>query len=386
MDIVYVDYAATTPLDPEVLEAMKPYLTTVYYNAASSHYGGQMAQAAILTARAQVAQHVGAGFDEVVFTSGATEAINIAIQGLVGGELRTPTGRRTIVSVRSEHAAVRDAVQRAEEDGFTVIWLPVDADGRVVLSEAERLIDDTVLLVSVMLVNNETGVIQDVAALSELAHRHGALFMTDATQAYGKIPIDVQKMGIDLMAFSGHKIYGPKGIGALYVRRSAAPLVRPLLVGGGQESGMRSGTHNVPGIMGLAAAGTKAIRQMDAEMERISAHRARFEAAIAQLPDVTINAAGARRIGSISSVTIGTIPAELLLIDMPEIACSKGSACSTSKPAPSPVMVAMGRTPDQAHATVRFSFGRDTTEAEVDRLIHAATAAVTKHVHPHEHN
>lgn len=385
MDIVYVDYAATTPLDPEVLEAMKPYLTTVYYNAASSHLGGQMAQAAILTARAQVARHVGAGFDEVFFTSGATEAINIAIQGLVGGELRTPTGRHTIVSVRSEHAAVRDAVQRAEEDGFTVIWLPVDADGRVVLAEAERLINDSVLLVSVMLVNNETGVIQDVAALSDLAHRHGALFMTDATQAYGKIPIDVQKMGIDLMAFSGHKIYGPKGIGALYVRRSVAPLVRPLLVGGGQEGGMRSGTHNVPGIMGLAAAGTKAIGQMDAEMERISAHRARFEAALAQLPDVTINASGAPRIGSISSVTIGTIPAELLLIDMPEIACSKGSACSTSKPAPSPVMVAMGRTPDQAHATVRFSFGRDTTEAEVDRLIHAVTAAVTKHVHTHEH-
>lgn len=385
MDLLYVDYAATTPVDPRVLDAMMPYLTSVYYNATSAHIGGQMAQASILGARAEVARHIGAHLDEVYFTSGATEAINIAIQGLVGGEIRRSGRRRTIVSVRSEHVAVRDAVQRAEEDGFTVIWLPVDSDGRIVMSEAERLIDESVLLVSIMMVNNETGVLQDVSALSELAHSHGALFMTDATQAYGKVPIDVQAMGIDLLAFSGHKVYGPKGIGALYVRRSLAPSLRPLMVGGGQEGGVRSGTQNVPGIIGLATAGRIALQSMREEMERISSLRSRFESAMAQLPEVTINSSGADRMAAISSVTFGTMPAELLLVDMPEIACSKGSACSTSKPTPSPVMLSMGRTPEQAHATVRFSFGRNTTDHEIDRLIQTVSAAVMKRLELHDH-
>ena len=385
MDLLYVDYAATTPVDPRVLDAMMPYLTSVYYNATSAHIGVQMAQASILGARAEVARHIGAHLDEVYFTSGATEAINIAIQGLVGGEIRRSGRRRTIVSVRSEHVAVRDAVQRAEEDGFTVIWLPVDSDGRIVMSEAERLIDESVLLVSIMMVNNETGVLQDVSALSELAHSHGALFMTDATQAYGKVPIDVQAMGIDLLAFSGHKVYGPKGIGALYVRRSLAPSLRPLMVGGGQEGGVRSGTQNVPGIIGLATAGRIALQSMREEMERISSLRSRFESAMAQLPEVTINSSGADRMAAISSVTFGTMPAELLLVDMPEIACSKGSACSTSKPTPSPVMLSMGRTPEQAHATVRFSFGRNTTDHEIDRLIQTVSAAVMKRLELHDH-
>ena len=376
MDLLYADYAATTPLDTRVLEAMMPYLTKVFYNATSSHSGGMQSQAVVMSSRMDVARHIGAQNDEIVFTSGATESINTAIQGCATAHVRAGGERRVIVSVKSEHVAVRDAVARCAEEGFEIRWLPVDADGRVVMQEAEHLIDDNVLLVSVMLVNNETGVLQDVGALSDLAHRHGALFMTDATQAYGKVRIDVEAMGIDLMAFSGHKIYGPKGIGALYVRRSVSPLLRPLMIGGGQEGGVRSGTHNVAGIVGLATAGNLAHENMEAEAEGISAMRRRFESSLSQLPSVSVNCQNVPRVSTICSVTFGELPAEILLRSIPEVACSKGSACSSAKPVPSSVLTAMGRTPEQANATVRFSFGRHTTEAEIDRLIHLVTHAV----------
>ena len=376
MSLLYVDYAATTPLDERVLKAMMPYLTDVFYNATSSHTGGMQAQGAVMRSRMDIARHLGAQFDEIVFTSGATESINIAILGSTAGQTRSAGTRRTIVSVRSEHVAVRDAVSRCAEDGYEVRWLPVDTDGRIVLAEAERMIDDSVLMVTVMLVNNETGVIQNLAALSALAHRHGALMMTDATQAYGKIPINVDSMGIDLMAFSGHKIYGPKGIGALYVRRSAAPMIRPLMVGGGQEGGLRSGTPNVAGIVGLAAAGNIAHEALESEAARVWALRERFETALESLPGVSVNCARVPRVSTISSVTFGEEPAELLLGAMPDVACSKGSACSSTKPTPSTVLTAMGRSAEQAGATLRFSFGRHTTEAEIDRLIHTVTSAV----------
>lgn len=376
MSLLYVDYAATTPLDERVLEAMMPYLTNVFYNATSSHAGGMQAQGAVMRARMDVARHIGAQFDEIVFTSGATESINIAIQGCAAGDVRRAGTRRTIVSVRSEHVAVRDAVARCAEDGFEIRWLPVDADGRIVMDEAARLIDDGVLMVSVMLVNNEIGVIQNLSALSALAHRHGALMMTDATQAFGKIPINVDAMGIDMMAFSGHKIYGPKGIGALYTRRSVAPLIRPLMVGGGQEGGLRSGTPNVAGIVGLATAGNIAHEALESEAARIWALRERFETALEGLPGVYVNSARVARVSTISSITFGEVPAELLIGAMPEVACSKGSACSSTKPTPSAVLTAMGRSAEQAGATLRFSFGRHTTEAEIDRLIHTVTSAV----------
>lgn len=377
MNLIYADYAATTPLDTRVLEAMMPYLTTVYYNAASSHAGGMQAQAAIMKARLDVARHIGAGFDEVFFTSGATEAINIAIQGCAAKHVGKGQ-RHTIVSVRSEHPAVRDAVGRCGEEGFEVVWLPLDRDGRVVMDEAERLMSDQVLLVSIMMVNNETGVLQDLAALAELAHRHGAMFMTDATQAYGKVPIDVDSLGIDIMTFSAHKIYGPKGAGALYVRRSVIPTIRPLLVGGGQESGLRSGTHNVPGIVGLASAGSIALACMMEEAERIAGLRARFEAALASISDVTVNCQHVPRVSTISNVTFGACSAERLLASIPDVACSKGSACSSAKPVPSQTLMAMGRSEAQAHASVRFSFGRHTTEDEIDRLIHLVTTAANE--------
>ncbi len=376
MSLLYVDYAATTPLDERVLKAMMPYLTDVFYNATSSHAGGMQAQGAVIRSRMDIARHLGAQFDEIVFTSGATESINIAILGSAAGQIQRAGTRRTIVSVRSEHVAVRDAVARCAEDGYEVRWLPVDTDGRIVVTEAERMIDDSVLMVTAMLVNNETGVIQNLAALSALAHRHGTLMMTDATQAFGKIPINVDAMGVDLMAFSGHKIYGPKGIGALYVRRSAAPMIRPLMVGGGQEGGLRNGTPDVAGIVGLAAAGNIAHEALESEAARVWALRERFETALECLPGVCVNCARVPRVSTISSVTFGEEPAELLLGAMPDVACSKGSACSSTKPTPSAVLTAMGRSAEQAGATLRFSFGRYTTEAEIDRLIHTVTSAV----------
>ncbi|MBU3699297.1 MAG: cysteine desulfurase [Candidatus Kapabacteria bacterium] len=375
MELIYVDYAATTPLDRRVLDAMMPYLTDVYFNATSAHAGGLQAQAAVMRSRMEVAGHIGARFDEIVFTSGATEAINMAITGVAAAAGEAGSPRRTLVSVRSEHAAVRDAVERCSHEGFEVRWLPLDADGRIIMSEAERMIDDSVLLVSVMLVNNETGLIQDIAALSEMAHRNGALFMTDATQAYGKIPIDVDGMGIDLMTFSGHKIYGPKGIGALYIRRGLAARMKPLMIGGGQESGLRSGTQNVPGIVGLATAGRIALQERENEMDRIGALRDRFEGALMAAGDVIINCHAAHRVPTISSVTFGEMPAERILMELDCVLCSKGSACSTSKPKPSAVMAAMGRNEAHAHATLRFSFGRNTTDAEIDRLILLVTSA-----------
>ena len=378
MNFIYADYAATTPLDPRVLEAMMPSLTSVYFNATSAHAGGFQAQAAVMKSRMDVAGHIGARYDEIIFTSGATEAINLAIAGLAVAAQAAESTRRTLVSVRSEHAAVRDAVERCGHEGFEIRWLPVDADGRVIMTEAERMIDDSVLLVSVMLVNNETGLIQDVTSIAELAHRRGALFMTDATQAYGKIPIDVDTMGIDLMAFSGHKIYGPKGIGALYLRRGLAGSVQPIMVGGGQENGLRSGTLNVPGIVGLAAAGTIALQERAHEMSRIAGLRDRFERALVDAADVFINCRDADRSPTISSVTFGETPAERILMELDAVLCSKGSACSTSKPKPSPVMIAMGRSEEQAHATLRFSFGRTTTDDEIDRLIHLVTSAARK--------
>lgn len=378
MSLLYADYAATTPLDSRVLEAMMPYLTDVFYNAASTHAGGMQAQMAVMKARMDVARHINAGFDEIYFTSGATEANNIAIQGCAATAARTSDERTKIVSIRSEHPAVRDAVARCAEDGFEIVWLPVDENGRVVMSEAERLIDEKVLLVSVMFANNETGVVQDIEALSSQAHRQGALFMTDATQAYGKVPIDAQALGIDIMVFSAHKIYGPKGCGVLYVRREATSRIRPLYVGGGQESGLRSGTHNVSGIVGMAAAGSVAHNCMVEESARIAALRNRFEQAISTISGAQVNCSSVPRISTISSITFGDHSVDRMLVHMPEVACSRGSACSSAKQTPSQTLIAMGRTYDQAYATVRFSFGRHTTEAEIDRLIQLVNDAVEK--------
>ena len=374
MSIVYADYAATTPLDPRVLEAMMPYLTDVFYNASSTHAGGLQAQQAVMKARMDIAKHIGAKMNEIVFTSGATEAINLALLGLARGN----SHRKRIVTVASEHKAVLDACHHCELINLDVVFVGVDANGRVNLDEVRSAVNNNTLVLSVMAVNNETGVKQDLKALSDIAHAHGALFMTDATQAYGKMPINVNDSGIDLMTFSGHKIYGPKGVGALY-RRSLKENgfdIEPLLFGGGQEGGIRSGTLNVPGIVGLATAGNLAHADMDAEASRIGTLRETFENAMKQLGGVQVNGADTERSYNICNITFTETEPDKFMLDLPHIACSKGSACSSAITTPSHVLTAMGRTPDEADHSLRFSFGRFTTEAEIQQIIHDMSAAV----------
>ncbi len=369
--MIYADYAATTPVDPAVLDAMLPYLRDLYFNASSNHAGGMMAQQAVMKARMQVAAHLGARMNEIVFTSGATEAINLAMLGAARQAERSGSTRRRIVTVATEHAAVIDASKYLHERGWDVVFLGVDKFGRLDLDEVGRHVNVNTLMLSVMAVNNETGVYQDLQPLAAIAHANGALFMTDATQAYGKMPLHVDEIGIDLMTFSGHKIYGPKGVGALFIRsrKEASCDVEPLLYGGGQERGIRSGTLNVPGIVGLATAGEIAHACMESDAARIRALRDRFEEGLEGLQGVHVNGHRLKRSSTTSNITFDSIDADILLNAMPEVCASKGSACSSAKPKPSHVLVAMGRTPEHAACTLRFSFGRFTTDAEIDRLL-----------------
>lgn len=373
-NVLYFDYAATTPLDPSVLQAMMPYLTDVYYNASSGHVGGLRAQQAVMQARMTIARHIGAKMSEVIFTSGATEAINTAILGATRSAAGGP--RTTLVTVGTEHAAVIDSMEYCRNQGWTVLHLPVDSNGRVNLDHAAQIITSDVLLVSVMLVNNETGVIQDLAAVSALARDRGAIMMTDATQAYGKMPIDVNDLGVDLMTFSGHKIYGPKGVGVLY-KRSGVTL-EPLAFGGGQEGGSRSGTLNVPGIVGMAAAGSIALEALNHESSRIRALRERFEREVVARWSALINGDHAQRSYNISSVMFPLVDVDAMLLHMPHVAVSKGSACSSSKPKVSHVLLAMGRSAEEAQHSLRFSFGRTTTDHDVASVLQAIDHAHQK--------
>lgn len=370
-DFIYLDFAATTPVDERVVSAMMPYMTDVFYNAASSHAAGLRAQQAVLDARGRIARHIGARMQEIIFTSGATEAINLAILGCLRHAVHHDERRRRIVTVATEHAAVRDASEHAREEGADVVFLGVDSEGRLNLDDVRRAVQDNTLLLSVMAVNNETGVVQDLAELSRIAHDAGALFMTDATQAYGKMPIDVEALGIDLMSFSGHKIYGPKGIGALYVRQRPERTCKlePLFFGGGQERGMRSGTINVAGVVGLAVAGDIGIGEMESENERLRSLRAAFELGVTERFGGIVNGQDAPRNASTSNITFPVADADLLLMNMADVCCSKGSACSSAKPKPSPVLTAMGRSATEAGASLRFSFGRSSSKNDVDAVL-----------------
>ena len=376
MHLIYADYAATTPVDPRVVEAITPTLTEVYYNASSAHLGGMMANALVAKARKRCAAPIGAQPDEIVFTSGATESINLAIQGLATlKQLQRPDARRRIISVRSEHSAVRDAVTRCTDLGYDVQWVSVDHQGRVDLEHLARLCTPDTLLVSVMMVNNETGVVQDIAAISAIAHAARAVMMSDATQAYGKMPVNVDELGIDLMPWSGHKIYGPKGIGALYVRGHGdhAVTLEPMVVGGGQERGIRSGTMNVTGIVGLGAASEISCADLESDAPRIRALRERFEVALRTLDGVEICGDGAPRGYNITNVVFHTARVGDVLAGIPDVCCSRGSACHGASTSPSAALLAMGFSEAAAGNAARFSFGRFTTEADVDRLIAGIT-------------
>ncbi len=372
--MIYVDYAATTPVDPRVVDAILPYMTDVFYNASSVHQAGLTAQHAVMKSRYMIAQHIGSKMDEIVFTSGATEAISLAVLGLFR-RMATPE-RNAFVTCATEHAAMIDVANELKEEGYTVHIVGVDNNGLINMDELRGVVDRSTLLLSVMAVNNETGVCQDLAQLSAIAHQHGALFMTDATQAYGKIPLNVNELGIDLMSFSAHKIYGPKGAGALYHRmRGTVTELKPLQYGGGQEGGVRSGTLNVPGIVGLATAGELALAEHKEESTRINALRERFEQAMIEL-GATINGRGAPRSYNICNLTLPGIHGHELQVQMEHVACSQGSACSSAKTKPSHVLTAMGRTPDQTECSLRFSFGRYSTDAEVSELISSINQAI----------
>jgi cysteine desulfurase len=372
---VYLDNHATTPLDPRVLDAMMPYLTDQYGNAASrGHRWGWVAEKAVETARRTVAELAGAAAREIVFTSGATESINLAIKGAV--EANGGAGRH-IVTVATEHKAVLDTCRRLEQQGCRLTVLPVESDGLVSLDAFAAALTPETTLAAVMYANNEIGVLQPVREMGALCRERGVLFFCDAVQAFGKVPVNVEQDHIDLMAMSAHKIYGPKGVGALYVRRRA-PRVRiaAQIDGGGHEQGMRSGTLNVPGIVGFGRACALCREQMEEEGARLGGLRdALLERLRATSGGVTVHGSLERRLPHNLNLGFEGVDSEALLMAIPEIALSTGSACTSATVAPSHVLRALG-TPDRlAHSSLRIGLGRFTTAEEIDyaggRLIEA---------------
>lgn len=375
---VYLDYNATTPCAPEVVQAMLPYFSEAFGNAASrTHSYGWQAEEAVTLAREQVAALIGAEPREIVFTSGATEALNLAIKGVA--EAYAGKGNH-IITVATEHKAVLDTCAHLEKKGMEITRLGVGADGRVDLQQLEKAIRPTTILIAVMYANNETGTLQPVQAISEMARRHGVLFCCDATQAVGKIPVRVNEEGLDLMAFSAHKLYGPKGVGALYTRRKdpRVTLVAQL-DGGGHEGGRRSGTLNVPGIVGFGEACRRCAAQMGMEAGRLAAFRDRLEEQLSSIPGSRINGSRVHRLPHVSNLSFEGVEARAVLAELGhEVALSSGSACSSAIIEPSHVLRAMGLSDALAYGSLRFSLGRPTTGEEIDFVARRVTAAVAR--------
>lgn len=372
---IYLDNNATTPLDPRVLDAMLPYFTGKFGNAASrNHAFGWAAEEAVDYAREQVAKLIGANEKEIIFTSGATEADNLAIKGVY--EMYKEKGNHIITCV-TEHKAVLDTCKHLEKLGAEVTYLPVQADGLVDLKLLEESMTDKTILVAIMYGNNEIGVIQPVREISAIAHKHGALFFTDATQAVGKIPVDVNADGIDLMAFSGHKMYGPKGVGALYVRRKNPRVkVTAQMDGGGHERGMRSGTLNVPGIVGFGKACELCRLEMAEESARLSALRDKLETSLLELEESYVNGNVANRLPHVANISFKYVEGEGLMMAMKDLAVSSGSACTSASLEPSYVLKSLGLSDDLAHSSIRFGLGRFTSEEEIDFAIEQTKKAV----------
>lgn len=371
--LIYLDYHATTPCDPAVIAAMLPYFSEHYANPASAiHAAGRNAARAAKEAREQVAALIAAEPPEIIFTSGATESNNLAILGLAQG-FKQHTHRRRVVTTRIEHKAVLEPCRRLTDEGYEVVFIPVNRVGRVELAAAEELINDNTLLVSIQAANNEIGTIQPVRELAALAHEHGALFHCDAAQAVGKIPLDVNDWDVDLLSMSAHKFYGPKGVGALYVRGGPRALpFRPLILGGGQESGVRSGTLNVPGIVGMGKACELCLEQLPIEPRRISELRDAFEdRLLAAIPRLQRNGDLGHRLPNTSSLTFPDIDAEALLVNTPELAISTGSACTSGALEPSYVLQTIGLGREEAYRTIRVGLGRFTTRQEVYQAVSA---------------
>lgn len=376
---IYMDNNATTPMDPRVLEAMMPYLTDKFGNAASrNHVFGWEAEEAVEKAREQVAKAIGADAKEIIFTSGATESDNIAIKGAV--DMYAEKGNH-IVTLLTEHKAVLDTCRRLEREGkATVTYLAPKQDGIVDLEQLEAAITDKTIMVAIMMANNEIGVIQPMAQIGELCRKHGVLFFTDAVQSVGKVPVDVNAMKIDVLAISGHKIYGPKGIGALYVRRKN-PRVKltGVIDGGGQERGMRSGTLNVPGIVGLGKALEIAVEEMPTEIKRLTYLRDKLkDGVMSQLEDCYVNGSMESRLPGNINISYAYVEGEGLLMGLKGLAVSSGSACTSASLEPSHVLKALGVGDELAHSSIRYGLGRFTTEEEVDYAIQITVEAVNR--------
>jgi len=376
MDLpIYLDNNATTPMDPRVLEAMLPYFVQKFGNSASrNHAFGWVAEEAVDYAREQVAQLIGANEKEIIFTSGATESDNLALKGVF--EMYQEKGNHIITMV-TEHKAVLDACKHLEKLGARITYLVPKPDGLIDLEQLVAAMSQETILVSIMYGNNEIGVIQPVKEIAKIAHSFGALFMTDATQAVGKIPVNVIEDGIDLLALSAHKMYGPKGVGALYVRRKNPRVkVTAQMDGGGHERGMRSGTLNVPGIVGLGKACELARLEMQQDAVRLSALRDKLEASLTQLEESYVNGNREHRLPHTANISFKYVEGEGLMMAMKDLAVSSGSACTSASLEPSYVLKSLGLSDDLAHSSIRFGLGRFTTEAEVDHAIEVTKNAV----------
>lgn len=366
---VYLDYNATTPCHPAVLEEMLPFFSEHFGNPSSGqHPFGWVAEQAVEVAREQVAALIGSSTKEIVFTSGATEAVNLALRGAVAG-LKSKGNH--LITVETEHKAVLDTMQVLENHGFEITYLPVQSDGSVSLDLLKKSLTAETVLVAAMLANNETGSLHPIKEMAAIANERGVLFFTDAVQAVGKIPVNVKELGIDILALSGHKMYGPKGVGALYLRKSKPGIsLEPQITGGGQETGRRSGTLNVPGIVGLGKAAEIALQEYKSDALRLGELRDKLENELLTIEGALLNGASDSRLPHVSNISFRGVPGKQFLIRVNKhLAVSSGSACSSITDKPSHVLRAMGLDSKTAVATLRVSLGKATTEKEVDFAI-----------------
>jgi cysteine desulfurase len=374
---IYMDYHATTPVDPRALEAMLPYFSEKFGNAASkSHSFGWQAEEAVEAAREQVGRLIGASAREIVWTSGATESDNLAIKG--AAQFHRAKGKH-LITCTTEHKAVLDSMHALERDGFEVTVLPVESDGRLDPARLQAALRPDTTLVSIMHANNESGVLHPIEEIGRITRAAGVLFHCDAVQSLGKVPFDVEAVNADLVSLSAHKMYGPKGVGALYVRRKPRARLLAQMDGGGHERGHRSGTLNVPGIVGFGAAAELALAERDAEGARLLALRERLRQGIeAGLDRVQVNGSLAHRLPGNLNVSFAYVEGEALMMAIKDVAVSSGSACTSASLEPSYVLRAMGVPDDMAHSSIRFGLGRFTTEEEVDHVVKLVVAKVKK--------
>ncbi|MDX1641862.1 MAG: cysteine desulfurase family protein, partial [Balneolaceae bacterium] len=364
---IYLDYNSTTPVDPRVLEEMLPFFNEKFGNASSiSHTFGWEAEEAVDLAREQVADLIGSSANEITFTSGATEAINLAIRGLC--RANQEKGNH-IITCSTEHKAVLDTVESLEKTGFKVTYLSVDESGMIDLNELENAITDQTILVSLMYANNEIGTIHPLKEISKITQKKNIPLMSDATQSVGKIPVDVKDLGVDIIACSSHKLYGPKGTGALYINKDNKPAITPIITGGGQENGVRPGTLNVPGIVGFGKACELCEKEMEKDSKRLSPLRDQLETELLEMVGVQFNGASKNRLPYMTNISFQDIDSTHLLRHLKNLAVSQGSACTSGTHEPSHVLKAIGLSDELAFSSIRIGLGRFTTEEEIDAAI-----------------